>query len=222
MLPGWRLVHGSQEAMYRDEVQHLEDWCRVNNLLLNVDKTKEMIIDFRKSQTEHAPLSISGRTVERVENIKFLGVQISQDLSWNKNTSYITKRAQQRLYFLRKLKQTSLPPSILTTFYRGVVESILTYCISTWYSSCSMSDKKALQRIIRGAERVIGVSLPSIEELFQSRCKKRALTIVNDLLHPLNKLFELLPSGKRFRSIKGRTNRLINNFIPQAVRMLNC
>ena len=61
--------------------------------MLNADQTKEVVIDFQRSQPEHAPLSISGRTVERVENIKFLGVQISQVLSWNKNTSGITKRA---------------------------------------------------------------------------------------------------------------------------------
>ena len=65
------------------------------------------------------------------------------------------KRAQQRLYFLRKLKQASLPTSILRTFYSGVVESVQTYCILTWYPSCSMSDKKALQRIVKGAERFI-------------------------------------------------------------------
>ena len=50
-----------------------EGYCKENNLVLNADKTKEMIIDFRRSQPEHAFLSISGRTVERVENIKFLG-----------------------------------------------------------------------------------------------------------------------------------------------------
>ncbi|XP_051805388.1 uncharacterized protein LOC110961714 isoform X1 [Acanthochromis polyacanthus] len=72
--------------MYRVEVKHLEGWCRENKLLLNVDKTKE-IIDFWSSRHEHAPLSISGCTVARVENVRFLGVQISQDLSWNKNTS---------------------------------------------------------------------------------------------------------------------------------------
>ena len=134
---------------------------RVNNLVLSADKAKEMIIARARSSQHQWPHS-----VERVENIKCLGVQISQNLSWNKNTSGIPKRVQQRLYFLRKLKQASLPISILRTFYSGVVESILMYFISTWYSSCSTSDKKVLQRIVKGAERVIGVSLPSIQERF--------------------------------------------------------
>lgn len=52
-------------------------------MMINVDKTREMIIDFRRSWSEHAPLYISGRTLERVENIKFFGLWISQDLGWN-------------------------------------------------------------------------------------------------------------------------------------------
>ena len=167
------------------------------------------MIDFRRSQPKHAPLSISGRTVERVENIKFLRVQISQDLTWNKDTSGILKQTQQRLYFLRRLKQVSLPISILRTFYSDVVQSVLTYCISTWYSSCCMSDKNALQRIVGGAERVIRVSLPSVQELFLQEHGAEHHQVHLPPSH------HILDSGKQFWSQKGRTNRRINSFLPQ-------
>lgn len=71
--------------------------------MLNVAKMKELIVDFRKPWLEHIPLSISGRPVERAEEVRFLGVQTSKDLSWHKNISVITNRAQQRLQFLRRL-----------------------------------------------------------------------------------------------------------------------
>ena len=130
------------------------------------------------------------------------------------------KRAQQRLYFLRKLQQASLPPSILTTFCRGAVESGLTYSISTWFSSCSAADKKALQRVVRSAEKVIGASLPSAQEIFLSRCRKRAQKIVRDPSHPLNSFCQLLPSKKHYGSMSCSTGRLLNSFLPQAVRGL--
>ena len=66
-----------------------------------------MIVDFHRSQPKHAPLCISNCEVEKVENIKFLGVQISDNLSWSNNTTGLVKRAQQRLYFLRKLQQAA-------------------------------------------------------------------------------------------------------------------
>ncbi|KAG5264207.1 hypothetical protein AALO_G00273340 [Alosa alosa] len=55
---------------------------------------------------------------------------ISEDLSWTTNTASLAKRAQRRLYFLRKLRRASAPPAIMTTFYRGTIESILSSCIA--------------------------------------------------------------------------------------------
>ncbi|KAI3362904.1 hypothetical protein L3Q82_011503 [Scortum barcoo] len=48
-----------------EEVRALTSWCQDNNLHLNVSKTKELIVDFRRRQREeHTPLSINGTTVE--------------------------------------------------------------------------------------------------------------------------------------------------------------
>ena len=49
-------------------------WCQNNNLSLNVIKTKEMIVDYRKRRTEHAPILIDGAVVEQFESLKFLDV----------------------------------------------------------------------------------------------------------------------------------------------------
>ncbi len=89
-------------------------------------KTKEIVVDFRKVHTQHAPLTINGATVERVSSTKFLGVHITEDLSWTNNTAALAKKALQRLYFLRKLRKARAPASIMCTFYRGTIESILT------------------------------------------------------------------------------------------------
>ncbi|KAI3356706.1 hypothetical protein L3Q82_003392 [Scortum barcoo] len=68
------LISDNDETHYREEIQHLTtQWCSNNNLVLNTSKTKEVIVDYRRSRrTEHAPLLIHGEAVERVNNIKFL------------------------------------------------------------------------------------------------------------------------------------------------------
>ncbi|XP_013767730.1 protein NLRC3-like [Pundamilia nyererei] len=58
----------------------------LSNLSLNVEKTKEIIIDFRRTLTVQTPLTINGAAMERVSSTKFLGVHISEDLCWLKNT----------------------------------------------------------------------------------------------------------------------------------------
>ncbi|XP_072251171.1 uncharacterized protein [Leuresthes tenuis] len=83
----------------------------------------------------------------QVKSTKFLGVNITDDLTWTTNTTALVKKAQQRLHFLRRMRRASLPPSALTTFYRGAIESILTSSLSVWYGSCYIADQKALQRV---------------------------------------------------------------------------
>ncbi|KAK3521061.1 hypothetical protein QTP86_017277 [Hemibagrus guttatus] len=172
-------------------------------------------------KSDHSPLNINGSNVEIVKSTKFLGVDLAEDLTWSLNTSSITKKAQQRLYFLRRLRTAHLPPLILTTFYRGTIESILSSYITAWFGNCTVLDRKTLQRIVRTAEKVIGVSLPSIMDIYSTRCIRKANSIVDDPTHPSHTLFTLLPSGKRYRSIRAHTSRLMNSFFPQTIRCLN-
>ncbi|KAK0155353.1 putative RNA-directed DNA polymerase from transposon BS [Merluccius polli] len=215
------LISGGDEAAYREEVRRLVGWCKVNNLILNTSKTKEIIMDFQRKTTDMEPLHINGECVERVPVFKFLGRHITEDLSWTTNTHHMVKKAQQRLHFLRILRKHHLEEKLLVSFYRCSIESVLAYCISTWYTSSSAADKKALQRIINTAQKITGCALPSLQDILSSRCFTRSANILKDPSHPGNHLFALLPSGKCFLSIKSRTNRLKNSFYPTAIRTLN-
>ncbi len=109
----------------------------------------------------------------------------------------------------------------MCTFYRGTIESILTSCITVWYGACNASCRKSLQRIVRAAEKIVGVSLPSLQDIYSTRLTRKALCIAGDTTHPRHSFFSLLPSGRRLRSLQARTNRLKDCFIHQAVRKLN-
>jgi gmma-aminobutyric acid receptor subunit gamma/cGMP-dependent protein kinase 2 len=66
------LITNNDDTAYREEVRDLIMWYKDNNLSLNVIKTKEMIVDYRKKRTEHAPILIAGAVVEQVESFKLL------------------------------------------------------------------------------------------------------------------------------------------------------
>ncbi len=215
------LITGGDESSYRQEVQNLSEWCSANNLILNTTKTKELTIDFRKHNTNHQPLLINNVRVERVHSFKLLGIHITDSMTWSLNTQETVKKAQQCLHFLRLLRKHDLCQKLLLSFYRSTIESILTYCISVWFAGCSVADKKALERIIKTAEKVIGCPLPSLSDIAHSRILSRAKIIIEDNSHPGHHLFELLPSGRRYRSIKSRTTRFTNSFFPNAITHLN-
>ena len=69
-----------------EEIRDLAVSCQDNNLSLNVIKTREMIVDYRKRRTEHVPHLIDGAAVEQFESFKFLGVHITNKLTWSKQT----------------------------------------------------------------------------------------------------------------------------------------
>ncbi len=141
--------------------------------------------------------------VERVSSFKYLGVNISEDLTTHIQTQ--VKKARQRLYHLRQLRKfkVSLAKNFLFRGHRK--------CI----------DCKALQRVVRLAECISVSALPSLQDIYHKRLKSSASKIIKESNHPGNTLFILLSSGKRFRSMMAKTERLRRSFFPQAISLLN-
>ncbi|KAI3351288.1 hypothetical protein L3Q82_005833 [Scortum barcoo] len=59
---------------------------------------------------------------EHVNNIKFLGIHITSDLTWSMNTAHL----------------------LLTNFYRATIESILCLSAAVWYGSCTAAQGSPL------------------------------------------------------------------------------
>ena len=155
------LISGGDESAYRWEIDHLVTWCGQNNLELNALKTVEMVVDFRRNAAPPSPITLCDSPVITVESFRFLGTVISQDLKWQHtslmdprfrttyiaddevdgiklNVSCITKKAQQRMYFLRQLKKFNLPKAMMVHFYTSIIESIPTSSITIWYAAANV------------------------------------------------------------------------------------
>ncbi|KAK1792894.1 hypothetical protein P4O66_001626 [Electrophorus voltai] len=182
------LISDNDKRACLEEIKHLENWCQGNNLLLNVSKIKELIVDCSKKQEQHyQPVRINGTTVERVDSFRYLGVHISQDLSWSRHTNSLAKKACQRLYYLRHLRDFRLPSKVLRNFYTCTIESILTGNITVWFGKSTKQDRQAVQRIM----------CSDLQTIYYKWCQTKARRIVKDPTHSSNRIFYLLSSGKR-------------------------
>ena len=103
-------------------------------------------------------------------------------------------------------------------FYLCTVESILAYCITAWYVSCTRKDQKAMHSVIKVAQNIIGTQLLAVGDICQARCQGRASSIICDPAWPAHHLFQLLPSGRQYREIHPHTSRLKTSFFPKAVK----
>ena len=79
------LITNTDETVFCSGVDQLVGRCEDNNLELNVLKTREMVIDFRRKKTPTTPLVIKGQTVEMVDSFRFLGTIINKNLKWEDN-----------------------------------------------------------------------------------------------------------------------------------------
>ena len=76
-------------------VERFSSWCSNNFLHLNVSKTKEMCIDFRRNRTVNSPIVINGEPMEQVDPFKYLGVILDKKWSFKKHVTAVQKKYQQ-------------------------------------------------------------------------------------------------------------------------------
>ena len=215
------LITKDDDTAFIQEVNNLVSWCDENFLHLNPKKTKEMQIDFRRNPKTPAPLVIKGEKIEIVTSYKYLGITLENSLKWTENTLAVQKKASQRLYFLRKLKKFRVDKTILQLFYKSVIQSTLTYGLTCTIGNITEKDKKKLNKIIKSAGRVIGEQPQKIEELGADAVITKALSVLDDPTHPLRAHFIRAQSGVRYLSIKTKTSRLKDSFLPMSIRLLN-
>ena len=117
---------------YLSEIGRFVCYCKENYLHLNVGKTREMIIDFRRNAKKPDPVMIDGAAVERTCVYTYLGTRLDNKLRFFDNVDFIIKKANSRMYCLSKLRSFDVNPKVLSMFYSASVLSILSFGIVCW------------------------------------------------------------------------------------------
>ena len=206
---------------YKTAVNNFSNWCTDHFLQLNVSKTKEMVIDFRRTSQPPDPITIDGEVVDRVEVFKYLGIQIDSKLCFADHVDFICKKAQSRLHLLRKLRWFGVSNKNLKLFYSCFIESLLTFSFVAWYGSLSIRLACRLSKLVHISEKIVGYKLRSLDTIYKERVLFRARKIKEDETHVLAALFKELPSGRRLKASAVRTDRFGRSFVPTAIRLLN-
>ena len=215
------LITNDFDNEYVHEITPFVNWCKMNHLVLNIDKTKEMVIDFRKTIIPPNKIVIDDKEVERVGDFKYLGVVLDNKLSWRHNTDHCIKKIKPRMYCLRKLKSFDVNKNLLQIFYTSVLSSVLTFGIPCWGSCISKQDKDKLNKLIRKAGGIIGCGQNDIDMLCKTKAIKKMRQILNDSTHPLNEDYKVIPRSGRLRMPKIRTSRYCNSFVLRSIAWSN-
>ncbi|KAI4903258.1 hypothetical protein NFI96_009778 [Prochilodus magdalenae] len=181
-------IRDGQDGEYRDLVNSFVDWTARNHLLLNVTKTKEMVMDFRRRRSTISPITIMGQNVELVDTYKHLGVQLNNKPDWKANTESVYKKGMSRLYFLRRLRSLNVCCMMMEIFYQSVVTGAVFFAAVCWEGSIKGPNAKKLNKLTRKAGSVLGCPLDGFEQMVKRRSLNKLTPILHNTSHPLHDL----------------------------------
>ena len=215
-----KIVNDNYED-YLSQVKTFVDWSKQNFLELNVKKTKEMIFDFR-AKNKHVPelLTIEEENVERVNQYKYLGFMIDDQLKGSANTDMVSRKCNQRLHFVRILRNLQVDKTFISLFYKSILESVLYFSITAWYGRLTCKDKNKVGKIVKKAGK-LGAETTSLDKLYQTCTIKQVNRIMKDATHPLHNCYRYLKSGRRLALPMQRTDRYRKSFVPRSILLFN-
>lgn len=112
----------------QEGLNNVSEWCQSNSLLLNRMKTRALQFYNRNKPDSTPLLRLKGSSVKVDENIKYLGVTISNNLKWQPHIDLISKRLTAVCYMMSRLR-TLLDTEILMKVYYGCFQSVMKYGI---------------------------------------------------------------------------------------------
>ena len=85
------------------ELNKVFDWIKRNNLVLNISKTKSIILGSRHNLVIYTmSLNLYGEAIEQVDKVKLLGTIIDSQLSWAEHIDTIVKKMGCGISMVRK------------------------------------------------------------------------------------------------------------------------
>ena len=219
----------------------IAEWTANNLMKINEAKSNYMV--FSRTKTNFVTrLNVNGTKLDQVSSVKLLGVWITEDMSWGKNTREICRKAYSRISMLTKLKYVGACTEDLIDIYALFIRSCAEYCSVAFHSSLTQDQIRDIERIQKTSLKIIladkyvdyssALEMCNLKPLFERREKKCLDFALRCVKHPKNsRIFPLNPNltnkshGVRSRELFkvnfSRTENYKNSAIPYCQRLLN-
>ena len=121
------------ERSLNQDLKNVENWLNANRLSLNVKKTKLLIFHSKRKKIEQNSVSIklSGNLLTPVENVKYLGMSIDNNLSWDAHVYNLSKKLGRANGILAKLRHY-VPLKNRVSVYYAIFHSQILYGCTAW------------------------------------------------------------------------------------------
>jgi len=113
------------------ELELLTTWLKSNKLSLNAQKTFYLL--FHRGRIKSCDISIimDNCALNRINNIKYLGVIIDHKLNWCEHIAYVKNKVSKGVGIIYKARRV-LSKKSLVNLYHSYIFPYLIYCIEVW------------------------------------------------------------------------------------------
>lgn len=177
-------------------LQSVLNWCMQWQMTLNPSKCVSMTIT-RKRNPLSFVYQLNDSPLEQVSSFKYLGVQISADLRWNRHVDYIYGKAMSKLWYLRRSLKHATSSTKLAA-YKTLVRPTLEYADVIWdpYTSRNISkleeiQKKALRFIYNKYRKKSSVGVLYNQAGVTQLSRRRKINRLKFLYNTLNGAFNI-------------------------------
>ena len=151
-------------STFNENLKNIYLWLNVNKVKLNKDKSKFMV--FSNSKQHHVKkIRIGSTEIEKINNVKLLGIWIDDKLNYVNHIKYLTKKLSYVSYILSQLY--NLPKSIRKKIYYSFGHSLIMYGISIWGSAYKVH-LKPLKRVHKNIVKKISGHYNSTIQAFKN------------------------------------------------------
>jgi len=121
------LVPENTDCTLADEFSHIKRWADTNGLIINFDKSKELILHRPHVTRHNLPQSLAG--IEQVLTVRLLGVIFQSSLSSSAHVDYVLKVCSQHIFLLKQLRAQGMPLEQLHTVFLAIILQRLAYAL---------------------------------------------------------------------------------------------
>jgi len=142
-------------------LKKVETWTKMNNLRINIEKTKYMLFKTKNTRTPDnlPPLYLGGQKIDRVNNYKFLGIYVDDKLTWKTHIQHICTKLSKTTGILYRASSI-LTDAAIRMLYYSICHPHLLYGVLLWGNTYKthlqslITIQKRLIRIIAKANRL--------------------------------------------------------------------
>ena len=146
-----------EDNLMQDQLDNLKLFA--DRKLLKIKEKKSNLIKFNFSKNYDFPpeLVVHGFNdqLQVISEAKLLGIMITSDLKWAKNTDYICKRGYRKMWSLRRMKLLDLEPLVMLDVYTKEIRSVLELAVPAWHSGLTVKQSEDIERVQRVAVSII-------------------------------------------------------------------